>query len=306
MGTGLGILLRKLLGAEQRRAPRQSPSTRTGSEEGDASPGTTAEKAPELAGGLGARLQKFRCFDFELFVDPLDRTAAPIVNHGVYEHHIMPHYLAAIRPGMHVLDIGANIGVYSIAAARKGAHVVAVDASPENCKLITLNAAHNGVSIDVLPMAVSDRRGMALYPRVSESNKTIRNYGLPLDWFDKLEATYAAPVDSIIGEAPIDVVKIDIEGREYAALKPAEGLFRHRPTIFMEYSPLMCETGSGVPGQELLRLFTSRNYRMTFLSFRGTSHELGQDVEAADLVAQQELAAGFSIIDLVMTPAEKV
>lgn len=251
---------------------------------------------------LGSRLAKFKCYDFELFVDQADRTVQPIVNHGVYEHHIMPVFRDLIKPGMRVLDIGANMGMYAIAAARNGARVTAIDASTDNCKLMAVNARLNKVEIEILPFAVSDKTGMALFPRSVDSNKTIREYGLSIQDFDAFDAAFAAPLDRIIGPEKVDVVKIDIEGREYAALKDAHQLFEHRPVFFMEYAPIQCLHGSGVPGSELLKLFTSRGYTMTFLGIRIPNIELGSDIEAVNRLAQQELDAGVTIIDLLITP----
>ncbi len=251
---------------------------------------------------LGQRLGKYPCFDFQMYVDRADRTVQPIVLHGVYESHIVPLFRQIVRPGMRVVDIGANVGVYSIAAALNGARVTAIDASVENCKILKMNADLNQVALTILPMAVSDRLGMGLFPRNDDSNKTIRDYTLSLHEFDAFDAALSAPLSAVLGQDKVDVVKIDIEGREYAALKDADDLFSHRPVFFMEYSPLLCLHGSGVEGSELLNLFVSRGYTMTFLGLRIPSEELGTDIDAANRIAQQELDAGVTIIDLMMRP----
>lgn len=256
----------------------------------------------DAQGSLGARLAKYRCFDFELFVDPTDRTASPIVHHGIYEHHIMPVFRETVKPGMRVLDIGANIGVYAVAAARLGAEVIAIDASTENCKLIGINARLNDVSVAILPMAVSDSVGMALFARTNESNKVIRSFDLAPHTFDHFEATFAAPIDMIIGEQRIDLVKIDIEGREHAALKNAHNLFAQRPIFFLEYASDMSLAGSGVPGVDLLRLFVDRGYRIMVIGLRGPNVDCGRDIAMVDRIAAEEREAGITITDLLLTP----
>jgi FkbM family methyltransferase len=253
-------------------------------------------------GSLGARLTKYPCFDFELFVDPSDRTASPIVHHGIYEHHIMPVFKQTVKPGMRVLDIGANIGVYAVAAARLGAEVIAIDASTENCKLIAINAQLNGVSVQILPMAVSDTVGMALFGKTNESNKVIRSFDLAPHTFDYLEAAFAAPVDMIVGDQRIDLVKIDIEGREHAALKNANRLFAQRPVFFLEYASDMSVAGSGVPGTELLKLFVDRGYKMMVIGLRGPNVDCGSDIAMVDRIAAEEREAGITITDLLLTP----
>jgi FkbM family methyltransferase len=266
--------------------------------------GTSSRKADmsSMASGLGARLAKYPCFDFELYIDPSDAILGPIVQHGIYEHHILPIYLDTIQRGSRVLDIGANVGVYSIAAARKGAEVLAIEASTENSKLIDLNARHNGVDVKVVPVAVSDTFGMAFLERTQQSNKTVRPLSLTLETFDQIDAVPAVPLNSIIGNERFDVVKIDIEGREYAALKPAEMLFAHRPVFFVEYSAAFVKYSCGVEGTDLIRLFTDRNYVATHLNLRGPNVELGADPIQIDQVWQRENAEGMTIIDLMFRP----
>lgn len=254
-------------------------------------------------GGLGSRLAKYKCFDFELYLDPGDAILGPIVHHGIYEHHIVPLFLEHVQPGSKVLDIGANIGVYAVAAARKGANVTAIEASAENGKLVELNARLNKVDIKVIPVAVSDVFGMAFLERTQQSNKTVRPLDLSLKTFDAIEAVPAVPLNAIIGAARFDVVKIDIEGREYAALKPAEALFSHRPVFFVEYSAAFVKYSCGVEGVELIKLFTDRGYRATHLNLRGAPVEIGNDPIAIDAVWRREHAEGMTIIDLMFKPA---
>lgn len=254
-------------------------------------------------GGLGSRLAKFKCFDFEMYLDPADAILGPIVHHGIYEHHIIPLFLEHIRPGSHVLDVGANIGVYAVAAARKGAHVTAIEASAENGKLVELNARLNKVAINILPLAVSDAFGMAFLERTQQSNKTVRPLDLTVATFDAIEAVPTVPLNAILGNQKFDVVKIDIEGREYAALKPAEALFSQRPVFFVEYSAAFVKYSCGVEGVELIKLFTQRGYRAFHLNLRGAPVELGSDAEAIDAVWRQENAAGMTIIDLMFKPS---
>jgi hypothetical protein len=87
---------------------------------------------------------------YHMFVDPL-KTAA---------------YLRAlerqVRPGMRVLDVGAGVGIFSVAAAKLGARVWAVESRPvvETARAL---AAENGVA-----EAIEFVRGDLFDPRVAE------------------------------------------------------------------------------------------------------------------------------------------
>ncbi len=153
-------------------------------------------------------------------------------------------------------------------------------------------------------MAVSDGFGMGLFGRVEQSNKAINPHaGLTLDTFDNFEAALSAPIDAIIDDERVDIVKIDIHGREYAALKNAEKLFAQRPIFFMEYARDLTMPGSGVPPLELLKLFTQRGYSMTVIGLRGPSVDAGSDIEEVDRIARVEREEVNSVcIDLLLTP----
>jgi FkbM family methyltransferase len=66
----------------------------------------------------------------------------------------VPRY-ASIRPGDIVLDLGANIGEFSLYAARRGAQVFAVEPDPSVIDLLRHNVA--GRPVTVLPVAVWNR-----------------------------------------------------------------------------------------------------------------------------------------------------
>lgn len=135
-----------------------------------------------------------------------------------------------VRPGMTVWDIGANVGLFSFAAASLGAQVVAVEADILLANLMQRSVRLNQLPVTVLPAAVSDRHGVSrlyLSPHGRSSNSLIGSgpsqsvVTVTLDWM----------LDHF---APPQVLKIDVEGMEYAVLNGAHKVLQSRPVIFCE------------------------------------------------------------------------
>jgi FkbM family methyltransferase len=66
-----------------------------------------------------------------------------------------------VHPKMNVWDIGANVGLFSFAAAALGAQVLAVEADVWLASLIHRSTLLNKLPVTVLPAAVSDRDGIS-------------------------------------------------------------------------------------------------------------------------------------------------
>jgi len=137
-----------------------------------------------------------------------------------------------VKPGMNIWDIGANVGLFSFAAAGLGASVVAVEADPWLVRLLERSVEMNGLSVNVIEAAIHDSCGTAEFHFSKEgrasnsllgsgSSKMVRTITL-----DSLLNNFSAP----------DVIKIDIEGAEAAALKGATTVLGHHPAIFCEVS----------------------------------------------------------------------
>lgn len=124
-----------------------------------------------------------------------------------------------------VLDVGANVGLFSRLALDRGANrVVAVEPEPCNCEMLRLNAP--GATI-FEAAAVSDEtvKNVSLY--VSRSGKNPGNTSTVA--FRGREEMRVAAVHfaSLIEEYRIDTIKMDCEGAEYDLLSsPLPGTVR--------------------------------------------------------------------------------
>ena len=149
-------------------------------------------------------------------------------------------FRAMCRPGMTVMDLGANVGQYTLLAARKvgpGGRVHAFEPIPANFERLTAHVAANGFGDRVsLNRAAAWSHAGTFYfhlePGDAEDNKT--NYGVgvegrPADVL-KVDAVALDEYVERVGVRWIDLIKLDIEGAELFALRGmARSLPRHSP-----------------------------------------------------------------------------
>lgn len=92
--------------------------------------------------------------------------------------------------------------------------------------------------------------------------------------------------DLLRHEARVDMIKIDIEGAEYLALKGAEKLLeKHRPALIAELNPVALGTVSGKSVADLLGLLVSFGYRA--FDFRGGNPDDPIDVSNVENILSQ-------------------
>lgn len=120
--------------------------------------------------------------------------------------------------GQVAVDIGSNVGLYAQPLAKTGARVVAVDANPSMVARLKFNAAASGLdTLDIVHAAVGDSGGMASleihHDDVAIVNITENPEG-------SVPILTLAEILTKLGVTRVDVLKIDIEGYEDAALAP--------------------------------------------------------------------------------------
>jgi len=178
------------------------------------------------------------------------------------EMNFLRHWL---RPGMTVIDIGANLGVYSLPIARlveQTGQVFAYEPSSETRALLErsreLNAA---VNLHILPFALSDseREGRLVFGASSELNALGDGSAGETVLITSLDSEDAAR-----GWPSPDFVKIDAEGEEERILAGGRNFFaRHSPLIMFEI-----KAGNKV-NEQLRALFPGIGYRL-FRQLGGT------------------------------------
>jgi len=164
-----------------------------------------------------------------------------------YEPQVWNRVMREVRPGDRIAEVGAHIGLYSLAFARRaaaGGHVVAFEPEPDNAQTLEANIAVNGWQdrITVVRAAVGDR---------CASVRFAANFGCESHVLRGDEASQSAlevpmvTLDSYFPDAKIDLLKIDVEGFEELVLRGGSSLLadkRRRPRlILIEVHPFAWE-----------------------------------------------------------------
>jgi len=193
------------------------------------------------------------------FASPYGKHASREYESGSY----LP-FMAAITPGMHVIDVGAHIGLYTLGAARRvgSGKVYAIEANEEAVNVLRRHVSLNHFDdrVEIVAAAVSDSDGRASFytSGVTSAGSLARaNAEFPLNR-ERLEqparevSTPSMTLDRFCQERGItpDVIKIDVEGAEVHVLRGArQVLAAAAPLIFCEVHPDQMASFGSTPGQ---------------------------------------------------------
>jgi FkbM family methyltransferase len=165
------------------------------------------------------------------------RLAAFLQHRGHPEPGLASLMLGRLEPGATFVDAGANLGIYTIAAARvvgPQGRVVAVEPTPTTAEMLRQNVRLNGLwetgVVEVHECAVGAAPGRA---RLATNRADSGHNSL----FPESGATGhvdvdVLPLDDLIPAGTrVDVVKIDVEGGELAVLRGMERVVAQNPGV---------------------------------------------------------------------------
>jgi len=159
--------------------------------------------------------------------------------------------LREVREGMRVLDLGANIGYYTLLMARAvgpSGQVIAIEADPSNFAILTDNVAHHSLSHTRPTHAAA-----AAQPGVLRLYQSASNRGDNRLYDDGTQRRFcevpAVTVDSLVPEGAVDFIKMDIQGGEAGAFAGMCALLERSAHVRMltEYWPEGIEGAGGNP-----------------------------------------------------------
>jgi FkbM family methyltransferase len=215
---------------------------------------------------ISVRLPGIAPFSLELHSAPDPFQSTQLSQAGVWEPLETATALALLKPGDSFLDLGANLGYYTLLAARRvggEGRVYAFEPDPEAFALLQRNVAVNGygdgtrqtgdagrASVQTELLAASDITGPALLHRSPDNPGDHRLYdsgdGRPTCPVAavRLDDYFARMGPSSVAAQGLRLVKMDTQGSEVRVLRGMDGLLsEHRARLcwLVEFWPLGLE-----------------------------------------------------------------
>lgn len=201
---------------------------------------------------LAERLSRGRSFRFRLprvyggcrfYVTPEAGLRYWIPSLGIRrDESLLRNAAERIRPGSVVWDVGANMGLFSFAAAGLAGptgRVYAIEPDAVMANLLRRSAPLNpqAAPVEVIPCAIAESLGLARFEIAKRSRASNALAGFQLSQgggVRELETVVTLSLDWLAGQIPPpDVLKIDVEGAELAVLRGARQLLQSRRPILL-------------------------------------------------------------------------
>jgi FkbM family methyltransferase len=216
-----------------------------------------------------------------IYLDARDLSVTPqVALMGAWEPGITRTFCRLLRPGMRVVDVGANCGVYSLLAAREtgpDGGVTAIEPNPRMVELMTRTFAANSVAewsraIQGAVMDVQREVEIGIPGMLFGSASVLVHEGQDRNEPVTLFKAAAKPLDLWLAPGErVDVLKIDAEGAEPLIWDGAQGVLAANRDIriLMEFAPPMIADTR--PPADFLAMIRAQGFAVRTIDIR-TGH----------------------------------
>ena len=156
-------------------------------------------------------------------------------------HYVLPDEaraaLDALGRPIRVMDLGANVGMFGawLLSDHPDAHVIGYEADPANARVhaLTVDANRNTVAWELVAAAAGARDGTVRFAAGGTTNSRLAG--------DDEPGGIAVPQHDVLARAnAVDLLKIDIEGAEWALLEDPRFARLATPVVALEYHAERC------------------------------------------------------------------
>jgi FkbM family methyltransferase len=168
---------------------------------------------------------------------------------GGYEREEISLFCSFLKPGMNIVDVGANIGIYSIIANAiliEKSKIWAFEPSNQNFRRLLANLSANKCSlVTPIRMGLGNKINEYLYLRRDAGNGDAEKYCLPMNMtpmeklpnigeakeYEKITLTSLDCFMQMENNTKVDFLKIDAEGYEFFVLLGAKTVISQNPQM---------------------------------------------------------------------------
>jgi FkbM family methyltransferase len=196
---------------------------------------------------------------------------------GLYELDTARLIHRLLKPNSWFVDVGANLGYFTLLAAKWTAPSGRVDAfepDPINRQRLEqhLQENHLGDRVLIHPLAASSQPGQIelIHPQTAGTNHGMASFYKSLTGEGQTFTVPTARLDELLDGAP-ELIKLDVEGAELSAIEGMEKIVRSStpPKLIIEHNPLSCAAAGYRPGDIFRRLIDYQpRYRIHWIGWR--------------------------------------
>ena len=200
--------------------------------------------------------EKYKILGKWMYIDDLD--SSRLTRFGIYQPEETKLIKKIVKKKHTVLDIGANIGYFTLIMANQAKQVHAFEPELRNFEILKKNVQLNRLSnVKLYNLAVTETTGMTKLHLADIGRGMHRIY--PSYWCKGgVTDVGTVRIDDIIGDA--NFVKMDIEGSELGALKGMIKLLKKGDiTLIMEFHPPSIEEYGAKP-RDIYDFMTNLGY----------------------------------------------
>lgn len=243
-------------------------------------------------------LKTIRCW---MILNPSDFVDRYLFIEGEYEGSNLEFLRAVCKPGSTIVDLGANIGWFTLAAAQivgSSGAVFAFEPAPGIFRRLSQNVALNRDasrgSIALVNKAVGDCEGEVAFYESTDGNSGLSSMR---DIGSACKERVIVPVvvlDSMLGLLPsVRLVKMDIEGAEVKALRGMRALVeRDHPVLMIEVTDRFLRQ-MGSSAKDLCELVEGWGYAVYRRDANGDLKEVtSAPAEQCDVICLHKGSAG--------------
>lgn len=213
--------------------------------------------------------------EIELQIDTRSMIERDVYLYGEYESITFARLRRLLRDGKIrndiFVDIGANIGIYSLRVSRLFSRIVAFEPNPAICARLRDNITLNGyANITVFADAIGATAEELWFCVPTEDNENHGVAGFSECYMQRAGIQYAKvtvsvrPLDTVLALdlSRVSVIKLDVEGFELPALRGMEKIVKaSRPLIIIEVTE-EAQGRMGHTSQDVFAWFHQHNYAL--------------------------------------------